>query len=129
MQQSGPREPAALKSALNTPLLWEDLEHLCEALLCLSKKVEAALRRGAGAAELVPLLRQEVDLAGQLRAGIAQCARQRGLAPSGECRQHLAGRLRSLLKMEQANHGLLGRRGIRLRTPRFCPAPSPETCP
>ncbi len=122
MHQPGPQPECRETSEAPS---WGELEALCEALLCLSQQVAGALQQGAGAPALVPLLRQEADLARRLQEGIARPACPD--ARAGECRQRLAGRLRALLELEQANCGLLRRRGIRIRGPRALP-PRSATC-
>lgn len=115
-------------AASETPSPEEELETLCAALLYLSQQVAGALQQGAGAPVLVPLLRQELDLARRLQEGIFSSARQPGGARTGERRQRLASDLRALLDLEQDNHRLLSRRGIRLRGPRALAA-RPVPCP
>lgn len=98
---------------------WDELSGLCEALRALSAQVGQSLEQGAGAAALVPLLRQELVLARSLQEGIARCGQQPSSAQSKAHSQDLSARLGALLETEQVNQNLLKRRGIRLCGPRF----------
>jgi|GEM_PF-2489851 len=92
---------------------WDKLSGLCETLRLLSDEVGRSLREGAGAGVLVPLLKQELEAASNLKDSIARCGQQ--VHPRS---QELSQRLASLLEAETANQQLLQRRGLRLRGPR-----------
>ena len=111
-----PQAPVALPGLRSS---WEELSGFCETLKALSAQVSQSLEQGAGPTVLVPLLRQELELARVLQEGISRCGREPATPQSQARSRDLSGQLGTLLETEQANQSLLKRRGIRLRGPRF----------
>ncbi|MFH1567167.1 MAG: hypothetical protein ABIL09_04145 [Gemmatimonadota bacterium] len=93
---------------------WLDLERTCEAAIDLSRRVAAHIGAGARAGDYLPLLREQLALADEVRSRIARLG---GLGPdpgAGERRQRVIDQLVELLDLEQGNQKLLARRGSRL---------------
>lgn len=110
-----------LQATITSPVTlspWDELSGLCETLSTLSAQVSQSLEQGAGPAVLIPLLREELELARSLQEGIARCGQQPSTVQARAHSQELSIKLGSLLETETANQSLLKRRGIRLRGPR-----------
>jgi len=101
--------------------LWDDLDNACEAAFGISQNLTDHLGKEASANECVPLLQRQLDLAERIRQGIGRLRVQRDSgrpwASDGARTQHLVGRLKDLLDLEQQNYDLLTRHGMRLKGP------------
>ncbi len=98
--------------------LWRDLERNCAAAIHLAQNIATHLERGAQAHEFVPLMQEELALTNQLRVDIGQLGQQPDLVDASR-RDGLARQMRSLLELENRNHQLLTRKGVRLKGPAF----------
>ena len=94
--------------------LWQTLIAACGDAIGLSRDIASRLQQGAAARELESLLRREAQLAHQLQAGIGRLGQQKPDPESGVYRTRLLGQMRDLLDLEQQNHRLLSRRGVKL---------------
>ncbi len=112
--------------------LWRQIETSCTAAIRLSQDLTTHLQRGAQADEFVPLLHRELELTNQIRTDIHQLGRH-STPVDVPRRDHLAQQMRLLLDLEDQNHRLLTRKGVRLNNPSFThrhrrrPQPSPGT--
>ena len=101
----------------HSDLLWQSLTTACREAMRLSRDIAARLQQGIPSHQLVPLLRQEAQLARQLQSGIRQFGQ---LSPSSDCgtwRSQLLQQMKELIEQEQQNHRLLNRRGVKLSAP------------
>lgn len=110
------QNPALVHQSNND--LWQNLEIDCAAAICLAQDIATHLERGAQANEFVPLMRQELELTNQLRANIDQLGRHPAQVDA-QRRDRLAQQMSSLLELENQNHQLLTRKGVRLKGPAF----------
>ena len=110
---------ATQKRSTSSPSLWQELEAVCAAAIRLSQDVAVHLRQGAKAHAFTPLLHREKELIDQLCGGIHLLDQQAPDATACSCRAHLAQQMQTLLDLEQQNHRLLSRKGIKLSGPQF----------
>ena len=96
--------------------LWRQIETTCTAAIRLSQDLTTHLQRGARADEFVPLLRRELELTDQIRIDIHQLGRHSAPVDAPR-RDRLARNMRLLLDLEDQNHRLLTRKGVRLNNP------------
>ena len=101
--------------------VWQELAAACDEAIQASRHVGACLDDGAAVAELVPLLKCELELARSIQSQISQL--RVGDLPSRShddavARDDLAGRLAELLGLEQQNQRLLSLRGVKINGPR-----------
>jgi hypothetical protein len=97
------------------PAPWQELYTGCAAAIRMSEAIGGRLRGGAVASEFVPLVRQQSELVRQLHARIRELGQKPRHPQDRTCRERLVDQLRRLLDLEQGNHQLLARRGVRLR--------------
>jgi hypothetical protein len=108
--------------------LWQEVETLCAQSTQLAQAIASRLSRGVAGHQLIPLLRQAADQALLLRQGIGRlvhCPVPLDL----KRRDGLTDRLRTLVELEESNHGLLRTRGLSLtrnRPYRYGPAANGE---
>ena len=107
-------EPALVDGAGGPESVWQELETTCDEAIQASRHVGACLDRGVGAAEFVPLLRRELELARSIQSGIARLRSGGSSAPGGiaTARDRFARRLAQLLDLESDNRRQLSRRGV-----------------
>lgn len=96
---------------------WSALEDHCSMALSMSRDLLAQLEAGAEATDLVPLLEKEYDAVSGVQEQIALFG---GQLPAGGAarRDCVADQLTELMRLDSLSHGLLSRRGVRLRGPR-----------
>ncbi|MEE2659772.1 MAG: hypothetical protein VX733_14785 [Candidatus Latescibacterota bacterium] len=92
---------------------WSAAEERCEAALAISRQVLARLQDDSAPNELVAVLRRELDQVRLLGDAVSQLSKVQSASPA-PFRDRLASQLGELLKLEDQNHSLLTRRGLRL---------------
>lgn len=98
-------------------LFWQALTVTCREAMRLSRDIAGRLQQGIPAHQLVPLLRQEAQLASQLQSGIRRFGQSSPSADFGRWRSQLLQQMKELIEQEQRNHHLLSRRGVKLSAP------------
>lgn len=108
-------EPLLVDGTGGPESVWQELETTCDEAIQASQHVGACLDRGVGAAEFVPLLRRELELARSIQSGIARLRAGGSSPPPGwiaTARDRFARRLAQLLDLERDNRRQLSRRGV-----------------
>lgn len=98
-------------------LFRQTLTATCREAIRLSLDIAGRLQQGIPAHQLVPLLRQEAQLASQLQSGIRQFGQSSPSPDGGRWRSQMLQQMKELIEQEQQNHRLLSRRGVKLSAP------------